>query len=233
MTNTNLSAEDIEAVLAEVRPRYTLTPVEALEVTMRCVIDAIDQGIPGDLVECGTWLGGCSFAMLLVQKRVYGEVRRPVWMYDSFEGMSPPTPEDGGHAADWWSHARDLPKDVANNNYCIVPYEMVVEAVATLGLEAHTRIRKGWLKDTLPIDKPAEIAVLRVDCDWYEPVKCVLDHLVPNVSDKGSIIIDDYYAWEGAVLATHEYLTEHKLPWQLKSIPGLNGAWMTKRVGAW
>src|SRR5512139_1739812 len=229
---TALSDDTIKDIIAAVRP-YTGVPAESLELTIRLTLEAIDAGIPGDLVECGTWLGGSSFAMLLAQRHAYGEIRRPVWMYDSFEGMSPPTDPDGRHAAHWWEGTVVLPKDQASMDYCIAPFENVQEAIAALDLGEHVIVHMGWLAETLPKFKPESIAILRVDCDWYEPVKCVFDELMPLVSTGGPVIIDDYYAWEGATLATHEYLTEHKLPWPIKSAPALAGAWLIKGPERW
>jgi len=228
-----LTPEIVAAVIDQVRPKYTLTPPQALEITIRRVIDAIEKNIPGDLVECGTWMGGCSYAMLHVQRAIYGEIRRPVWMYDSFEGMSPPSKEDGNHAAGWYGEQTNLPRDVASNHYCIAPYPLVVAAVAEQGFQDHVILRKGWLADTLPERKPDQVAVLRIDCDWYEPVMCCLEQLVPNVSVDGSIILDDYYAWEGCTLATHEYLAKHNHPWIIRSIEDGHGCWMIKRPATW
>lgn len=222
----------IAEIIAAVRP-YTGTPDAALECTIARALDAIDSGVPGSLVECGTWLGGSSFAMLLAQRMAYGKILRPVWMYDSFQGMSPPTAEDGRHAAGWWEAARDIPKDKADMEYCVAPLNLVHEAAEALGLEEWTTIRPGWLADTLPVDPPERIAVLRVDCDWYEPVKAVFDHLLPRVAEGGSVIVDDYYAWEGAALATHEWLAAHRAPWPLRSVPGFHGAWFVRGKDTW
>ena len=218
----------IKRVIAEVNPTYTRTPPEALETTIRRTLEAIDAGIPGDLVECGTEMGGCSFAMLLAQRYAYGEIRRPVWMYDSWQGMSPPSEQDGAQAAYWWSGAKDLPKDVRHENFCICPFELTLRAIKELNLEGLARPVKGWLQESLLEVRPETIAVLRVDCDWYEPVKCALDNLVPRVSPGGFIILDDYHAWQGCVKATHDYLDEHKFAWPINEIENRNGAWMVK-----
>jgi O-methyltransferase len=101
-------------------------------------------------------------------------------------------------------------------------------AVECLGLLDDCIIRKGWLHETLPVSKPESIAVLRIDCDWYDPVMCVYRELEPLVSIGAPIIIDDYDAWEGCRLATHAYLTKKALPWKIRSAPGSHGAWMIK-----
>lgn len=222
----------IDRIIADVRP-YTGTADWAIEQACDLVIQAIEGDVPGDIVECGTWMGGVSFAMLLCQRYRYGEIRRPVWMFDSFHGMSPPTAEDGDHAAHWWESAKDTPKDQPHNDHCIAPLEHVRAAVGALGLWDHVVIRPGWLADTLKGDIPHKVAVLRVDCDWYEPVSLTLDTLGPRVSDGGAVIIDDYYAWEGAALATHEYLAKTRAPWPIKSISGLDGAYFIKEPLKW
>lgn len=222
----------LEAVIRAVRP-YTGTPDAAIACTVDRALEAIRDGVPGDLVECGTWMGGLSFAMLLAQRYELGRIVKPVWMYDSFQGMSPPTDEDGRHAAHWWESAKDTPKDEPHNDHCIAPVEHVRAAAAQLGLTDHVRIVPGWLHETLPYEKPERVAVLRVDCDWYEPVRVALEELVPRVSEGGSIIVDDYYAWEGAALALHEYLSNNSLPWPIETIPGKHGAWLTRGPHEW
>ena len=81
----------IKQVIGEVRP-WTMVPDEGLATTIKLTIGAINTGIPGDLVECGVWKGGCSFAMLLAQRYAYGQISRPVWMFDSFQGMGAISP---------------------------------------------------------------------------------------------------------------------------------------------
>src|SRR5262245_20517398 len=87
----------MEDVIAKVRP-YTVVPDEGLKLTIRLTLEVIDKGVPGVLVECGTWKGGCSYAMLLAQRFKYGEVRRPVYLFDSYQGLPRPTPRDGDYA---------------------------------------------------------------------------------------------------------------------------------------
>ena len=50
--------------------------------------------IPGDIVECGVWKGGsmmvCALTLLAKSER------RNLWLFDTFEGMPPPTKIDLG-----------------------------------------------------------------------------------------------------------------------------------------
>jgi hypothetical protein len=67
------------------------------------------------------------------------------------------------------------------------------------------------VEDTIPQDAPAQIALLRLDTDWYESTYHELVHLYPRVSPGGVIIIDDYGHWTGARKAVDQYLAEQKL----------------------
>ena len=49
-------------------------------------------GIEGDIVECGVWRGGSSMMAALAQAQI-GLTRR-MWLYDTFEGMPPPSVHD-------------------------------------------------------------------------------------------------------------------------------------------
>jgi hypothetical protein len=67
------------------------------------------------------------------------------------------------------------------------------------------------VEDTIPREAPAEIAILRLDTDWYESTKLELIHLYPKLSIGGILIVDDYGHWEGARRAADEYIRENKL----------------------
>jgi hypothetical protein len=73
------------------------------------------------------------------------------------------------------------------------------------------KLIKGWFNKTLPqFNIPGNIALLRLDGDWYESTMDCLKNLYPKVADKGLLLIDDYFAWEGCSRAVHDYLSEIK-----------------------
>jgi len=220
-----------QRIFAEVRP-YTMVPFEGIACAIRLAIETIDAGKPGDLVECGTWLGGSSFAMLLAQRYTYGQIVRPVWMFDSFEGL-PPAGDRDGPGARQYQLDTDGPWYFDN---CRAPIEQVREAVAKFGFRSNEAIIvPGWFHETIPTVKDEirrkGIAVLRLDCDWYEPVKYVFEQLAEFVANGAPIIIDDYYAWDGCARATHEFLAKNDYSWRIRSIDHFNGAWMIKELG--
>ena len=77
---------------------------------------------------------------------------------------------------------------------------------------------EGKVEDTLPNTLPDEIAILRLDTDWYESTKQELVHLFPRLVSKGVIIVDDYYSWTGSKKAVDEYLDSINSPIFLKRV---------------
>ena len=86
--------------------------------------------------------------------------------------------------------------------------EEVLRIATELGLASYTEFVKGWFDQTLPTnrDRIGPIALLRIDCDWYSSVMCCLDNLYDQVADRGFVVLDDYYTWDGCAIAVHEFL---------------------------
>lgn len=215
-------------VIEKVRP-YSMVDTQGIVFSCESVLELIANDIPGAIVECGTWMGGCAFAMALVQREKFGEVVRPIHMLDSFEGLPDVDERDGPLAQHYQAH----PDDPGYLDNCRAPIERVLDARAALGLtETDCPIRKGWFEETVPgleseLRAAEGIALLRVDCDWYASVRFVLDQLAPLVSTRGITILDDYYAWDGAARATHDWLSVNQKAYRIRQgAEGLPWAWM-------
>jgi hypothetical protein len=90
---------------------------------------------------------------------------------------------------------------------------------------SHVRLVKGKVEDTVPKNAPEEIALLRLDTDWYESTRHELVHLFPRLVPGGVLIIDDYGHWQGARKAVDEYIAGN----QVKIL--LNRVDYTGRIG--
>ncbi|HEX8075984.1 MAG TPA: TylF/MycF/NovP-related O-methyltransferase [Thermoleophilaceae bacterium] len=187
------------------------------------VDEVVDRGVPGDLVECGVWRGGSAFLMaeVLNQRRARG---RKVWLFDSFEGLPPPREIDGP-GANAYAENTDDPMYLDN---CRADLAEVRANAERLGLTDRTEIVPGWFEDTLPAvrERVGPIALLRLDCDWYDPVKLCLDTFYDQVSRGGIVILDDYYVWDGCAIAVHEFLGRRALAHRIQAAPGV--AWFRK-----
>lgn len=200
---------------------YTMVRPQTLFSLGRTVQTLLDSRLPGVFVECGVWRGGASFLMADVLRR--RQEARTVWMLDSFEGMPDPEEIDGLAALNW--AARGDP----GINDARASIEEVEAARQKLGLADLTRPVKGWFDQVLPEirEEIGLIALLRLDCDWYASVKTCLENLYDQVVPGGYVLLDDYYTFEGAALATHQFLTERRLPHRIRSYRG--GAFFVKQ----
>lgn len=210
---------------------HTMVHTSGIEFLIHETIRTIRADIPGAFVECGTWRGGASVAILLAQRAAFGTVQRPIWMLDSFEGLPAVDNRDGPLAADW--QAGGQPEKFMDN--CRAAQGELIELLARHGFsddEAH--IVPGWFADTVPdvVEKLEQrrIALLRLDSDWYESTKYCLDQLMPLVADEAVVIIDDYYAWDGCARAVHEYIVQNDVPYRLKSLYNNYGMYFVKRA---
>jgi hypothetical protein len=196
--------EDVKQIIRAVRPR-TMTAHEKIHALVLATRYVVDHGIPGALVECGVWRGGSMQAVahaLLAR----GVRDRDLHLFDTFEGMPQPTDADRGmdgtpaaellarapRSARVWAEAslEDVQAGMAETGY---PPERI-----------HYHV--GKVEDTIPAGAPAEIALLRLDTDWYESTRHELEHLYDRVPAGGVIIADDYATWQGARKAVDEFL---------------------------
>jgi O-methyltransferase len=192
------------------------------------VIDAVRYcvraGIPGGFAECGVWRGGSIVAMIMTLQEL-GVSDRDIYLYDTFEGMTPPTEadtspidppaletwkeaEEGGHRA--WEYYFE--EDVFNE-------DMVRENVLSTGYpEERVHFVRGKVEDTLPEHAPDQLGLLRLDTDWYESTRHELVHLYPKLTAGGVLIIDDYGHWDGSRRAVDEYFEREADPILLSRI---------------
>ena len=95
----------------------------------------------------------------------------------------------------------------------IAPFEEVSRNMFSTGYDrARINFVRGKVEDTLPASAPAEIALLRLDTDWYESTSHELVHLYPRLVKGGILIIDDYGHFAGAKKAVDEYFQEYSIP---------------------
>lgn len=157
--------------------------------------------VPGCVVECGVWRGGMIAGIAsMFPKRHY-------YLFDSFEGLPPAQEIDGARALAWQNN----PSGESYYDNCRAEMNFAEEAMKTTA--AKFNIVKGWFQQTLPVAEFSdEIAVLRLDADWYDSTYECLKNLYPRVAVGGIIILDDYYTWDGCSRAVHDYLSGNSLP---------------------
>ena len=195
---------------------HTQTSPERLLALIRAVEYTVKHQIPGDIVECGVWKGGSMMAIAktLIQ---LGVTDRELYLYDTFDGMSPPT---GNDVSLWGVNAKEEFQKFHEDNddetdlfkMNIVPLDEVKTAVFSVGYDKKRfHFVKGKVEETIPGIIPNSIAILRLDTDWYSSTRHEMEHLFPRLSPGGVLIIDDYGEWQGARAAVDEYIKKNKL----------------------
>lgn len=195
----------------KVYPRTMLPPVRLFSLC-----DAVDtvnrENIAGDIAECGVWSGG-SLALAAMWDMQYPSSRRLYHAFDSFEGLPPPTPEDGEVFDTFNRNSVSLGRAASgaarHTGVCVGDgADVVRQFFAGLGIpRERSRFHVGWFQDTVPAAAPtiAPLSILRIDGDWYDSTKVCLDHLYDAVSPGGFVIIDDYGCFDGCKRAVDEF----------------------------
>jgi O-methyltransferase len=156
--------------------------------------------VPGDVCEFGVAQGATS--CLLAAE--LGDDVRQLWLFDSFEGLPEPGPED--------ELIDDIFKLGSMRRYkgtMASPESEVLSKLDRLAFpRARTRVKKGWIKDTLKdTDQPAHVAFAYVDLDLYEPIRDALDFIDGRMPPGGRIVVDDYgFFSAGAQLAVDQFV---------------------------
>lgn len=212
------SASEADRRIVEGSLRHSLTGVARLLGLIDAVRYCIARDVPGAFAECGVWRGGSVLAMILtLQDASVGN--RDIYLFDTFEGMTAPTRLDTSAyhppALDEWREARDAggrayPELFGSD---VFDEESVRSLLLDTGYPAdRLHFVKGPVEETLPAGAPDEIALLRLDTDWYESTRHEMVHLFPRISSRGVLIVDDYGHWEGAKRAVDEYFVAHHPP---------------------
>ena len=205
--------------LYEACREYTMTSLERLYALHRAVLYVSDHEIPGAIVECGVWRGGSS--MLAARSLLdQGDTSRDLVLYDTFDGMTRPDAVDvsslGKVALERWKSAA---RSTGGSDWAAASLEEVRANMLSTDYPSEKLVFvKGPVEETIPEAVPNEIAILRLDTDWYASTRHELEHLFPRLSPGGVLIVDDYGCWDGARKAVDEYLGSIDLPIYLNRI---------------
>jgi O-methyltransferase len=182
-----------------------------LEATLDAVAYCVRRGIPGAFAECGVWRGGSVLAMILKLQQL-GCHDRDIYLFDTFEGMTAPTEADvsafSRPALETWNRARAAGRKAWDYFFGAETFnEDAVRSLLTGTGYPGPRLHfvRGAVEETLPAAAPAQIALLRLDTDWYESTRHELVHLYPRLAQGGVLLIDDYGHWQGCRRAVDEY----------------------------
>jgi hypothetical protein len=179
----------------------------------------------GDFVECGVWKGGSVGVMALANLK-HGRSRRTLHLFDAFDDICEPDAAVDGERAitevHRWTNGggtqgRLVPLkgiyDQFGGHGTIDECRTLLERIIGYdGSQIH--YHQGWFQETLPSQASAikNIAILRLDGDWYASTKVSLDYLFEKVVPGGFVVIDDYGSYDGCRKAVDEFLARLEQP---------------------
>ncbi len=158
----------------------------------------------GAIIECGTWRGGMAAGMIDI-----GGPDRNYYFFDSFAGLPPAGPNDEARSHSAQPHL----------NCCASLDEFRQTLTKTRMLPETIHIQEGFFEQTLRSFACPQIAVLRLDVDWYESTMICLETFWDYVLPGGLILLDDYNAWQGCSKAVHAFLAKRNAKERLRHGP--------------
>ena len=200
-------------------PGETLLGRARLDHLAACVRTVLDDGVSGDVVECGVWRGG-SAIMLRAALSAHGGDARTLWLADTFAGDPDPDPATFPDDAVAIGAAR-----VAG-----VPRAGVEAAFERFGLgTSGLRFVEGPFRATLPAVPVRQIALLHLDAALYEPTFVALEALYGRLAPGGFVVVDDYGVAEPCRRAVDEFRADHAVADPLEQVDWTAVSW---RVGS-
>jgi hypothetical protein len=166
------------------------------------IIQNLHEGlrVPGDVCEFGVAQGATS--RLLASEIMSTD--RKLWLFDSFEGLPAPGPQDKLINDIFSLGSMDKYKGTMAS-----PEAEVRSKLDSISFpSARTKVKKGWVSDSIKSGElPAQVAFAYVDFDFYEPIKDALEFLDGRMPPGGRIVVDDYgFFSEGAQLAVDQFV---------------------------
>ena len=163
-----------------------------------------EERIPGDVIECGVYNGGT--AAILARMATRSKMDRTVWLFDSFQGMPQTNEKDGEQAREYVGKVVGRLDQVR---------KLLQRAEANM---SRVKIVAGMFQDTFPKVDIRQIALLNLDCDWYESINLCLEKFYDSVVPGGFVSIYDYGHWPGCREAVDTFFKERSLSYELRHV---------------
>ncbi|MFZ6004082.1 MAG: CmcI family methyltransferase [Actinomycetota bacterium] len=157
---------------------YTAMGRTRLDHLEQCLDSIRADGVPGDLIECGTGRGGGAI-FLRGYLAAHELPDRKVWVADRFRAS--PAPAREARVVD--ESMSDLKADL----------NLVRDAFERFDLlDDRVRFLQGPIDDTVPKAAVEQIALLRIGPEGGSAAGAVLEALYPKLSVGGFVVIDEY-----------------------------------------
>lgn len=197
----------------------SMTGLERLDDLQECVETVVREGVPGDLIEAGTWRGGSSILMRATLNSL-GAENRTVWLADSFNGF--PTHDAEAFPEDKFLNVN---LDLSKEDFLAVPVEEVRGHFNRFGLSEGIKFIEGYFEDTMPGLEGGSWSLVRLDGDTYESTLLSLRSLYPGLSKGGYLILDDYGFLPECKQAVEDFRREANVTEPIEEIDWTGARW--------
>lgn len=167
----------------------------------------LTRQVTGSIAECGCFRGLSSY-LLLRAKRLENTADCNYLIFDSFEGLSDPLPEDdidpqmaGAEGLRIMTRRGHFAADIGTVQAALADFPQV-------------EIHPGWIPDSFKGVPEQTYRFVHVDVDLYAPTLASFTYFYARLSSGGCIISDDYN-WPGAKKAISQFCEEHDLRLQV------------------
>jgi O-methyltransferase len=159
----------------------------------------------GAVVECGCFRGLSAYVLCRYLRAEDSSFKGSgMHLFDSFEGISAPTANDG---------VGDPRIPIGKTKRAKGMFKASIDEVrAVLEDFPDITFHPGWIPDTFTAaDAPAgPFRLVHLDLDVHDPTRASLDYFVPRLAPGGAVLCDDFGSlrWPGARKAVEEYCAE-------------------------
>lgn len=150
--------------------------------------------VSGDIAEVGVYKGGTAKLISFAQGN------RHLHLFDTFEGMPPPTKEDASSVNKWQQNIGDTTVGTLE------------EVQAFLFDLPKVSYYKGIFPETGEPVKDKKFSLVHLDVDFYKGTKDSLAFFYPRMSQGGIIISHDYNQFAGVRQAFNEFFMDKPEP---------------------
>jgi hypothetical protein len=178
---------------------HTMVGLMRLDNVQSLLEDVITNQIPGDFMELGVWRGGVCIFARAVMNALHAR-QRNVHVFDAFE---------------------KLPGYTTAVDYLAVSEDQVRHNFEKYNLKEGVYFHKGLFKDTVPgfsKNFTGQIAVLRVDGNFYDSYQDAMYYLYDKVPVGGYVIFDDVMSHVAVMDFWKDFKREQNVPENLTPI---------------
>jgi O-methyltransferase len=156
--------------------------------------------LDGDIAECGCFRGLSSHLILSrIRRENAGYTGAGYHVFDSFEGLSEPRPEDRGGPGEDPYLAPMFQQ--AQRGWFAASLELVRQGLAEY---PEVSYHPGWIPASLQGQLERRYRFVHLDLDLHDPTLGALEYFYPRLVP-GAVVVCDDYQWPGERKAIHDF----------------------------